>query len=119
LWPLQERLGDCRGAICPRVRRLLVGMHSQALETKYSWLRRRMFLCMIDGRVGFVVVDRSIVLVVMVNAFIVRKLVGNRCRPNRSRQAALHGETIQGQTQQKEDVDDSTQENSQIGFARL
>ena len=79
-----------------------------------------MFLCMVERLIGFVVVNRSIVLVVMVvNAVLVFKLVADRCRPDSSRQASLHGEAIQGQAQQQQDVDDSTQEGHQTIFARL
>lgn len=79
-----------------------------------------MFLCMVERLIGFVVVNRSIVLVVVVvNAVLVVKLVADRCCPDSSRQAGLHGEAIQGQAQQQQDVDDSTQEDHQTIFARL
>lgn len=80
-----------------------------------------MFLCMVERLIGFVVVNRSIVLVVVVvvNAVLVVKLVNDRCCPDSSRQAGLHGEAIQGQAQQQQDVDDSTQEDHQTIFARL
>ena len=79
-----------------------------------------MFLCMVERLIGFVVVNRSIVLVVMVvNAVLVVKLVADRCRPDSSRQASLHGEAIQGQAQQQQDVDDSTQEGSPNDFRQI
>ena len=79
-----------------------------------------MFLCMVERLIGFVVVNRSIVLVVVVvNAVLVVKLVDDRRRPDSSRQASLHGEAIQRQAQQQQDVDDSTQEGHQTIFARL
>lgn len=68
-----------------------------------------MFLGMLDGLIGFVVVDRSVVLMVMVDAFVMFKLVNERRLAGGGRQAALHGETMQGQAQQQEEVDEPAQ----------
>ena len=78
-----------------------------------------MFLGMIEGLIRFVVVDRPVVLMMMVDAFIVLQRVNERRRAGDGRQAALHGETIQGQAQQQEEVDDPAQKNHQVNFARL
>ena len=82
-----------------------------------------MFLCMIERLIGFVVMDGPIVLMVMVGARIVLhhvlQLVNERRRARSRRQATLHGETIQRQAQQQEDVDDAAQKNHQVNLARL
>ncbi|WP_335553814.1 hypothetical protein [Massilia sp. DD77] len=62
---------------------------------------------MIEGLIRFVIVNGTVVLVVMVvDAPIVLQLMDERDRVRDRRQAALHGETIQGQAKQQEDVDD-------------
>jgi hypothetical protein len=79
-----------------------------------------MFLRVIDGLVRFVIVDRVVVLMmVVIDALTVLHLVDERDRVCDRRQAALHGETIQGQAQQQEDVDNPTQGNHQANFAKL
>ncbi|MEH6435088.1 hypothetical protein V7778_08480 [Massilia sp. DD77] len=66
-----------------------------------------MFVCVIEGLIRFVIVNGTVVLVVMVvDAPIVLQLMDERDRVRDRRQAALHGETIQGQAKQQEDVDD-------------
>jgi hypothetical protein len=66
-----------------------------------------MFVRVIEGLIRFVIVNGTVVLVVMVmNALIVLQLMGERDRVRDRRQAALHGETIQRQAKQQEDVDD-------------
>jgi inner membrane protein involved in colicin E2 resistance len=66
-----------------------------------------MFLRVIEGLVRFVIVNGAVILMmVMVNALIVLQLMDERDRVRDRRQAALHGETIQGQAKQQEDVDD-------------
>ena len=74
---------------------------------------------MIDGLIGFVVVDGTVVLMVMVDAFVMFKLVNERRGAGDGRQAALHGETIQRQAQQQEEVDEPAQTNHQVNFGRL
>ena len=69
-----------------------------------------MFLRMIDGLVRFVIVNGSVVFMMVMNALIVLQLVNERGRADYRRQATLHGETIQGQAKQQEDVDNSAQE---------
>ena len=78
-----------------------------------------MFLRMIERLVRFVVMNGAIVLMMVVNALFMLDLVNERRRAGNWRQAALHGETIQGQAQQQEDVDNPTQENHQANFAKL
>lgn len=78
-----------------------------------------MFLSMIEGLVGFVIVNGPVVLMMVMDALIVLQLVNERGRADNRRQAALHGETIQGQAKQQEDVDDSAQESHQANFAKL
>lgn len=78
-----------------------------------------MFLGMIERRIGFVVVNRSVVLVVMVDALIVLQPVNERGRARNGRQTALHGKTIQWQAEQQEDVDNPAQKNHQASLARL
>lgn len=79
-----------------------------------------MFLRVNEGFVRFVIVNGAVVLVMVVmDALIVLQLVGERNRVRDRRQAALHGETIQGQAQQQQDVDNPTQVNHQANFAKL
>ena len=82
-----------------------------------------MFLCMIERLIGFVVMDGPVVLMVVVGARIVLhhvlQLVNERHRAGSRRQATLHGETIQRQAQQQEEVDDAAQGSYQVKFARL
>ncbi|NNG22519.1 hypothetical protein [Telluria aromaticivorans] len=78
-----------------------------------------MFLRVIEGLVRFVIVNGTVVLMVVVDALIVLQLVDERDRGRDRRQAALHGETIQGQAQQQEDVDNPTQGNHQENVAKL
>ncbi len=71
-----------------------------------------MFVRVIEGLIRLVVVNRAVVLVMMVkDALIVLQLVDERDRIRNRRQAALHGETIQGQAEQQEDVDDPAHGN--------
>lgn len=81
-----------------------------------------MFQGMIEGLIGFVVMDGPAVLMVMMGARIVLhhvlQLVNERRRAG-SRQATLHGEAIQRQAQQQEEVDDAAQKNHQVNLARL
>jgi hypothetical protein len=81
------------------------------------------FLRVIARFVGFVVMDGPVVIMVMLDALVVLKLMLEpmleRGRAGSRRQAALHGETIQGQAQQQEDVDDPAQGSYQVNFARL
>lgn len=79
-----------------------------------------MLVRVIEGLVRFVIVNRAVVLMmVVVNALIVLQLVDERgCAADR-RHATLHGETIQGQAQQQEDVNNPTQRNHQANFAKL
>ncbi len=67
---------------------------------------------MIEGLVRFVIVNGAVFLMmVMMDALIVLQLVDDRNRVRDRWQATLHGETIQGQAQQQEDVDNPTQGN--------
>ena len=67
---------------------------------------------MIEGLIRLVVVNRAVFLVmVMMNALIVLQLVDERDRIHNRRQAALHGETIQWQAEQQEDVDNPAHGN--------
>ena len=71
-----------------------------------------MFVRVIEGRIRFVIVNRAVVLVmVVVDALIVLQLMDERNRIRNRRQAALHGETIQGQAQQQEDADNPAHGN--------
>lgn len=71
-----------------------------------------MFVGVIEGLVRFVVMDGAVVvMVVMVDAFIVLKLVDERGCAANGRQATLHGETIQWQAQQQEDIDNPAHGN--------
>ena len=66
----------------------------------------------IEGLIRLVVVNRAVFLVmVMMNALIVLHLVDERDRIHNMRQAALHGETIQWQAEQQEDVDNPAHGN--------
>lgn len=80
-----------------------------------------MFVRVIKGRIRFVIVNRAVVLVMVVGALVVLKpvlqLMDERDRIRDRRQAALHGETIHGQAQQQEDVDNPTQGNHRENFA--
>jgi hypothetical protein len=77
-----------------------------------------MFVRVIEGLVRFVIVNRAVVLMMVVmDALIVLQLVDERDRVRDRRQAALHGETIHGQAQQQEDVDNPTQGNHRENFA--
>lgn len=78
-----------------------------------------MFLRVNEGLVRFVIVNGTVVLMVVVDALIVLQLVDERDRGRDRRQAALHGETIQRQAQQQEDVDNPTQGNHQENVAKL
>ena len=75
---------------------------------------------MIEGRVGFVIVNGPVVIMMVVmDAIMVLLLVSERGRTGNRRQAALHGETIQGQAQQQEDVDNSAQERHPANFEKV
>lgn len=64
-----------------------------------------------EGFVGFVVMDRTVFFVVMVvDALFVHEFMRHRFAAIGLRQAALHGKTIQGHTQQQEKVDEAAQE---------
>jgi hypothetical protein len=81
-----------------------------------------MFVRVIEGCIRFVIVNRAVVLVmVVVDALVVLKpvlqLMDERDRVRDRRQASLHGETIHGQAQQQEDVDNPTQGNHRENFA--
>lgn len=66
-----------------------------------------MFVRVIEGLIRFVIVNGTVILVVMVmDALIVLQFMDERDCVRDRRQAALHGETIQGQAKQQEDVDD-------------
>lgn len=78
-----------------------------------------MFLSMIEGLVRFVIVDGPVVFMMVMNALIVLQLVNEQGRVHNRRQAALHGETIQGQAKQQKDVDNSAQESYQANFTKL
>lgn len=79
-----------------------------------------MFVRVVERLIRFVIVNGAVVLVmVVVDALIVLQLVDERDCVRDRRQAALHGETIQGQAQQQEDVDNATQRNHQVNFAKL
>lgn len=82
-----------------------------------------MFLGMIEGLIGFVVMNGPVVLMVMVRARIVLhhvlQLVNERHRAGSRRQATLHGETIQRQAQQQQEADDAAQKNHQVNLERL
>jgi len=78
-----------------------------------------MFLRVRERLIGLVVMDRSVVFMMVMDTLVVFELVPKRrCVADR-RHAALHGKAIQRQTQQQEDVDNPTQRNHQVGFARL
>lgn len=115
---VEEGFGDGAGNIGPQLGHGLLGRDRQAREAEAGWLRcGRVFLRMIEGLVGLVVVDGPVVLMVVVlHALVVLKLMlelmGERCRAGSRRQAALHGETIQGQAQQEEDMDNPAQGSS-------
>lgn len=87
-------------------------------KAETRWLRcGRMFLRVIARCVGFVVMDGSVVLMVVVlHALLMLKLVlklmDDRCHTSGRRQAALHGKAIQGQAKQHEDVEDPAQGSS-------
>ena len=68
-----------------------------------------MFLGMFERGVGVVVVHRAVVFVVVAHAFIMVEHVHERRHPGCRRHGALHGETIQGQAEQHEDVKDPAQ----------
>ena len=81
---------------------------------------RGMFLRVIEGFIRVVIVNGAVVLMMVVmDALIVLQLVDERDRVRDRRQAALHGKTIQGQAQQQEDVNNPTQGNHQVNFAKL
>ena len=72
-----------------------------------------MFLRVIEGFIRVVIVNGAVVLMMVVmDALIVLQLVDERDRVCDRRQAALHGETIQGQAQQEEDMDNPAQGSS-------
>jgi predicted transcriptional regulator len=73
-----------------------------------------MFLRVIEGFIRVVIVNRAVVLMmVVVDALIMLQLVDERDRVRDRRQAALHGETIQWQTQQQKYVDNPAHGNHQ------
>lgn len=78
-----------------------------------------MFLGMIERLVGFVVVNRPVLLMMVVDALVMLKLVDQRRRAGCERQAALHGEAIHGQAQQQEDVENPAQKSHQVNLAKL
>lgn len=58
---------------------------------------------------GYVVVDRVVVVVMVGDAFVVRHQVRERPGTVGLRQATLHGETIHGQAEQQKDEDNPAQ----------
>ncbi|MEH6435224.1 hypothetical protein [Massilia sp. DD77] len=74
---------------------------------------------MIEGRIGFVIVDGPVLFVMVVDALVMLELVNQRGRTGNRRKAALHGETIQRQAQQQEEMDNPAQEYHQASFAKL
>ena len=108
--PVEEGFGNRPGNIRSGFGRSLFGRDRQArqAEARRLW-RRRMFLGMIEGLFGVVVVDGPVVLMVMVDALVVFEPVHERGRAGDGRQAALHGETIQGQAEQQEYMDNPAQ----------
>lgn len=96
--PVQEWFGDRLGKIRPQFGHRLFRRDDQACETEaYRLQGRRVFLGMLDGLGGVVVMDRPVVLVVVIDALVVVDFVHDRCCARNSRQAAVHGEAIQGQ----------------------
>ena len=95
---VEEGFGDRPGEIGARFGARLFRRNRQPQDTETDRLhRRRMFLGVIERLVGFVVVHRTVCLVVVLNAFLVLQRVHERGRAVDRRHAALHGETIQGQ----------------------
>ena len=75
---------------------------------------------MIERLIRLVIMNGAVFLVMVVmNALTVLQLVDERGRILNRRQAALHGETIQGQAQQQEDVDNSAQERHPANFEKV
>lgn len=64
---------------------------------------------MIERLVRFVIMNGAVVLMVVVDALSMLERVDERHGVRRRRQAALHGETIQRQAQQQEDMDNPAQ----------
>lgn len=124
---VEEGFGDGPGNIVSGLGHGLFGREHQAREPEAYRLRGRgMFLRVIAGLVRCVVVNGTVVLVmVMLDALFVLDLVlegmderTRACAPDR-RQVALHGETIQGQAQQQEEVENPAQGYHQANVAKL
>ena len=71
-----------------------------------------MLLHVLERRFGEIVLDRAIVVMMVVDAVVVFLLMHQRGHVCRMRQVALHGETMQRQAKQQEDVENPAQELS-------
>jgi len=113
MWPIEKRLRNRLGDIWPQLGDRIFRRKYQTRETEAYRLRGRgMFVCVIEGLIRLVVVNRAVFLVMVVmNALFVLQLVDERDRIRNRRQADLHGETIQWQAEQQEDVDDPAHGN--------
>jgi hypothetical protein len=78
---VEERFGDRLSDIGAQLGQRLFRRKYQAWETEAYWLwrRRRVFLGMIERLVGFVVMDGTVFLVMMVGTLIMFELVRDRC----------------------------------------
>jgi len=113
MWSIEKRLRNRLGDIWTQLGDRIFRRKYQARETEAYRLRGRgMFVCVIEGLIRLVVVNRAVfVVMVVMNTLFVFQLVDERDRIRNRRQAALHGETIQWQAEQQEDVDDPAHGN--------
>jgi len=111
------------GAIQEGIGRRMNDERGQARYLPFSWCRQRgnveterlrgrgVVLRMGERFVGFVVVDRAVVFVMVLQPLFVLDFVRERFRAVGVRLAALQGEAIQGKAEQQQEVDEPAQES--------
>ena len=122
LGPVQEGFGDRPRKVARGFGHRRLRDHRRQGQGEAGRLRgTRVFLCMLQRLLGFVIVDAAIFLVVMVlDTFVVLDFVCKRCATGSGRQSTLHGKAVQGQGQQEEEeADDAVHGNHPVSCARL
>lgn len=112
-WSVEEGVGRRPGQRAGDFAGRLLGRRHGTRETAGRHLRTGgMVLTVLARRFGVVVVDRTVVVVMVLNTLALLEHVRERRRAVGVLGASLHGETIQGQAEQQEDVDDAAQEDT-------
>lgn len=67
-------------------------------------------MCVLARFIRIVVVNRSVVLMVVLDTVVVLELMDERCRAGHGRHAATHSEAVEGQAHQHEEIDKLAQD---------